>query len=249
MSKGDQSFVSEEHESNISTGDQNSDSRDQESDSSLEDQSSGSRDQESDSSIEDQSSGSGYYESNSSTGNQRSDSEDHESNLSTGRQNSGSEDYESNSKALIPFKPKNVIEQEACSLFSSIQLPSNMHSHRNDEKEEVKKNKTDVSSPMMDGFDGKFKDKLEAICRGLEKPYSGYNEELPKHPAYHPSFANVERICEEIFAGASQLFANSDYHDGYTESLHAKIKESRSIVYPPATKVGFIGDSGVGKVS
>ena len=233
MSKGDRSSVSEDHESNISTGDQNSDSEDHESDISTRDQNSDSRDQESDSSLEDQSSG----------------SEDHESNMSTGYQSLGSEDYESNSKALTAFKPKNVIEHEACSLFSSIQLPSNMHRHRNDEKEEVEKNKTDVSSPMMDGPDGEFKDKLEAICQGLENPYSGYNEELPKHPAYHPSFANVERICEELFAGATQIFANSDYHDGYTESLHAKIKDSRSIVYPPATKVGIIGDSGVGKLS
>ena len=211
------------------------------------DENSDSEDHESDSSTGDQSSSSESYESNISTEDQGSDSEDHESNMSTGDQSPGSEDYESNSRALIPFKPKYVIRQEPRSLPDSIRLVFKMHHHKDDEKEEVKKNKTEVSSPMVDGFDEYFKDKLEAICQGLEKPYSGYNEELPKHPVYRPSFANVERICEELFAGAAQIFANSDYHDKYTESLQAKIEESRSIAYPRATKIGFVGDSGVGQ--
>ena len=188
----------------------------------------------------DQSSDSEDHESNISTGDQSSGSEDHELGISTGHQSSNSEDYGSNSRAVIPFKPKDVIKQEPFLLFKT-------HHHNDDEKEEVEKNKSEVSSPLVDGVDGVFKDKLEAICQGLEKPYSDHNEELPTLPAYHPSFANVETICEELFAGAAQIFANSDYQDRYTESLHAKIKEHQSIAYPPATKVGFIGDSGVGK--
>ena len=167
--------------------------------------------------------------------------------MSTGHQSSDSEDHESNSRALIPFKPRPVIKQEPSSLFSSIQTLSKTHHHNDDEKEEAREDKSEVDLPMVNGDDGTIEDKLEAICQGLENPYSSYNEELPKLPAYHPSFANVERICEELFAGAAQIFANSDYQDKYTKSLHAKSKTHRSIAYPPATKVGFIGDSGVGK--
>ena len=167
--------------------------------------------------------------------------------MSTGEQSSDSENYDSNLRVLIPVKPKSVIRQKPCSVLSSVQLPLKMNHHNNDEKEEAKRIKREGSSPVADGVDGEFKDKLEAICRGLENPYSAYNEELPNLPAYHPSFANVEDICEDVFAGAAQIFEDSDYQDGYTESLHAKIKKHRSITYPPAMKIGFMGDSGVGK--
>lgn len=122
-----------------------------------------------------------------------------------------------------------------------------MNHHNDDGKEEAKKCKREGSLPAADGVDGEFTDKLEAICQGLETPYNGYNNELPNLPAYHPSFANVEKICGELFAGAAQIFENSDYQDGYTKSLHAKIKKHRSIPYPPAKTIGFMGDSGVGK--
>ena len=182
-----------------------------------------------------------------STGDQGFDSEDHESNKSTGHQTPETEDYESNTRTLTRFKPKVVIKQERCPLFSSIQLLSKTHHHNDDEKEQAENRKREGSSLVADGVDGEFKDKLEAICQGLEKPYNCYNEELPNLPAYHPSFANVEEICGELFAGAAQIFEDSDYQDGYTETLHAKIKKHRSIAYPPALKIGLMGDSGVGK--
>ena len=122
-----------------------------------------------------------------------------------------------------------------------------MNHHNDDKKEEAKKRKREGSLPAANIVDEEFKDKLKAICQGLEKPYSNYNNELPNLPAYHPSFANVEEICADLFAGAAQIFENSDYQDGYTESLHTKIKKHRSIAYPPAKTVGFMGDSGVGK--
>lgn len=64
-----------------------------------------------------------------------------------------------------------------------------------------------------DGVDEEFKDKLEAMRRGLRKPYIGANEDPPDLPAYHPSFAKVESICEELFAGAAELLKTSDYQD------------------------------------
>ena len=119
--------------------------------------------------------------------------------------------------------------------------------HRDgNENEEATKIKVEGSPTVVDGVDGEFEDKLEAICQGLEKPYSDYNEELPNLPAYHPSFANVEEICGELFAAAEKIFEDSDYQDGYTDSLHAKIRKHRSITYPPAKIIGFMGDSGVG---
>ena len=121
--------------------------------------------------------------------------------------------------------------------------------HRNNHgKEETEKHKRGGGSSLVaDGVDEEFEDKLEAICQGVESPYSGDENELPNLPAYHPSFANVEDICGELFAGAAQIFENSNYQDRYTGSLQAKIKKHRSITYPPAKKIGFHGDSGVGK--
>ena len=122
-----------------------------------------------------------------------------------------------------------------------------MGHHDNNEKEEAEKIKVEGGSLVVDDVHEEFKNKLEAICQGLEKPYSSYNEELPNLPAYHPSFANVEEICGELFAAAARIFEGSDYQDGYTESLHAKVRKHRSIAYPSAKKIGFMGDSGVGK--
>ena len=122
-----------------------------------------------------------------------------------------------------------------------------MNRHNDQKKEEADKRKPGGGLPVAHDVDAEFKDKFEAIIQGLEKPYSGHDTELPNLPAYHPSFANVEEICGELFAGAAQIFEKSDYQDGYTESLQAKIKKHRSITYPPAKKIGFVGDSGVGK--
>lgn len=122
-----------------------------------------------------------------------------------------------------------------------------MNHRSEDEREEAKKRKSEGSLPETENVDGEFEDKLEAIFQGLEKPYSGYDKELPNLAAYHPSFANAEEICGELFAGAAQIFEESDYQDRYTGTLQAKIKKHRSITYPPAKTIGFMGASGVGK--
>ena len=163
--------------------------------------------------------------------------------MSTEDQSSNSEDHESKSRALIPL----MIKPAPPARSRSIGLLFRMNHHNDEGKEETREHNGDGSSPVVDGVDGEFKDKLESICQGLEKRYSGYNEELPNLPAYHPSFANVERICEEIFAGAAKMLTNSSYQDKCTESLFAKIRKHRSIVYPPAKKIGLVGDSGVGE--
>lgn len=231
----------------MSAGDQSSDSETRLSNSSTENQESDSEDYESKSSTGDQSSSSEYYESDISTEDQSSNSEDYGSNSSTGNQSSDSEDYESESRALIPFNPNRRIELGPPSRFHSIKLIISMDHQNDGEKEGIKEYDGEGNSPVVNGIDEEFKDKLESISQGLEKAYSGYNEKLPNLPAYHTSFANVERICEEIYAGAAKMLTNSSYQDKCTESLLAKIRRHRSIVYPPAKRIGFVGDSGVGE--
>ena len=231
MSVSDQSSNSEAQVSNTSTADQESDSEGHESNSSTEDQSSSSE----------------YYESNMSTEDQSSHSGYHESNISTGNQSSDSEDYECKSRAPIFLIPKFAIKPEPPSLSRSMKLLFRLNHHNDEENEKTREHNSEGSSPVVDDVDAEFKDKLESICQGLEKPYSGYNEKLPNLPAYHPSFTSVERICGEIFAGAAKMLTNSNYQDKCTESLLAKIRKHRSIVYPPATRIGFVGDSGVGE--
>ena len=98
-----------------------------------------------------------------------------------------------------------------------------------------------------DGVDEESKEKLEAVRRGLRKPYIGTNEDPPDLPAYHPTFAKVERICEELFAGAAELLKTSDYQDKYTQWLMKKIQRHQAIAYPAPKKISLVGDSGVGK--
>ena len=83
--------------------------------------------------------------------------------------------------------------------------------------------------------------------RGLRKPYIGANEDPPDLPAYHPSFAKVERLREELFAGAAELLKTSDYQDKYTQWLMREIQRHQAIAYPAPKKISFVGDSGVGK--
>ena len=231
----------------MSAGHQSSDNETYLSTSSTADHESNSEDRESNSSTGDQSPGSEYYESDTSTGDQSSGSEEYGSNSSTGNQSSDSEGYEPKSRAPLPFNPNCRIELGSPSRSRSIKLLIRMNHHDDDDKEGTKENNGEGSSPLVNGIDDEFKDKLESICQGLEKAYSGNNEKLPNLPAYHPSFANVERICDEIYAGAAEMLRDSSYQDKSTESLLAKIRKHRSIVYPPAKRIGFLGDSGVGE--
>lgn len=98
-----------------------------------------------------------------------------------------------------------------------------------------------------DGADEEFKDKLEEERKGLRKHYDTYNERPPNLPAYHESFAKVEKACEELFAGAEAILKASDYTDEYTQTLLQDIAEKQAVQYPEAKKVGIVGDGGVGK--
>ena len=231
MSAGHQSSDNETHSSNSFTPDYESNSEDRESNSSTGDQSSGSE----------------YYESDTSPGDQGSSREDYGSNSSTANQSSDSEGYEPKSRAPLPFNPNCRIELGSPSRSRSNKQVIRMNHHDDGDEEGTEEYNGEGSSPLVNGIDDEFKDKLESISQGLEKAYSGNNEKLPNLPAYHPSFANVERTCDEIYAGAAEMLRDSDYQDKSTESLLAKIRKHRSIVYPPAKRIGFLGDSGVGE--
>lgn len=98
-----------------------------------------------------------------------------------------------------------------------------------------------------DGVDGGFMEKLEEIRQGLKYPYNGERKECLHIPPFHPSFANVKRIYENLFAQAAELVENFDCQDAYDQWLLEKIKKHRSIPYEPTERVGLEGDSGVGR--
>lgn len=95
--------------------------------------------------------------------------------------------------------------------------------------------------------DEEFKEKLEAQRQGLYEPYRLAHEDPPNLPAYHPSFAKVEKICEDLFTDAGKLLEASDYQDTYTQALWSKIKRHQAIAYDPPKRIGLLGDSGVGR--
>ena len=50
-----------------------------------------------------------------------------------------------------------------------------------------------------------FRDRINGIIRGFNKPYNPANEPEPKLPAYHPSFKKVEASCGALFKPRSKF--------------------------------------------
>jgi len=99
-----------------------------------------------------------------------------------------------------------------------------------------------------DSVDGEFRDKVRQELDRFGKPYEPRQEPPPrKYAAYHPSFARVETLCAEIFEEAVTLLESSKYQDKYTIQLLDMINRRKNIKYDPPSRVGIIGDSGVGK--
>lgn len=98
-----------------------------------------------------------------------------------------------------------------------------------------------------DSVDGEFKDKVREELERFRKPYNPQQEVPPRnYAAYHPSFAKVEILCAEVFEEAITLLQSSEYQDKYTIQLLDMINRKQSIKYDPPSRVGIIGDSGVG---
>jgi hypothetical protein len=99
-----------------------------------------------------------------------------------------------------------------------------------------------------DSVDGEFEDKVREELERFRKPYNPQQEAPPSnYAAYHPSFAKVETLCGEVFEEAITLLQSSEYQDKYTIQLLDMINRKWSIKYDPPSRVGIIGDSGVGK--
>ena len=92
-----------------------------------------------------------------------------------------------------------------------------------------------------------FEPKVREMLNGLNKPYDPSTERRPEMPAYHPAFASVEQLCEEIPKGAMEILQKSQYKDAETERMLNQISEHQNVKRAPARRVGMIGDSGVGK--
>lgn len=55
-----------------------------------------------------------------------------------------------------------------------------------------------------DGVDGGFMAKLEEIRQGLKYPYNGERKACLHILLFHPSIANVKRICENLVRSRSR---------------------------------------------
>ena len=97
--------------------------------------------------------------------------------------------------------------------------------------------------------EGEFDARIEDILRSFGKAYDCATEQEPSLAAYHPSFKRAEDSCNEISSRAASLIQSSDYEDDETRQLLADIKKTGNVVYPTLSKVGLIGDSGVGECS
>ena len=76
--------------------------------------------------------------------------------------------------------------------------------------------------------------------------YDPREENFARLAAYHPSFVQLEKCCSEIMEEAAALLQNAEYQDARVTQLLWKCQENQKLTYPPAKKIGLIGDSGVG---
>ena len=95
-------------------------------------------------------------------------------------------------------------------------------------------------------FDQELAERINTVLASCNRPYNPLFEPTPKLPAYHPSFAKVERIYTEIIEEAIDLLKYTSYKDEQIETLLQQLSSRQEIKYSKARKVGMLGDSGVG---
>ena len=91
-----------------------------------------------------------------------------------------------------------------------------------------------------------FRGRVQRIIDGAGKTYNSHGEDLPRLPVYDPSFKKVETLCIGLVKEAQILLKNSSYQDEETARLIQLASESQTIQYPPARKIGLLGDSAAG---
>lgn len=120
--------------------------------------------------------------------------------------------------------------------------------HKNDDSTEVSAEMEvrNTNQRQADNLE-EFRDRLRSIIDGAGKTYSSSGEELPRLPAYDPSFKNAEKLCIGLVKEAQSLLKSSPYQDEETARLVQLASESQNIPYPPARRIGLVGDSAAGK--
>ena len=92
-----------------------------------------------------------------------------------------------------------------------------------------------------------FRGRVREIIASIGKPYSSLEEDLPRLPMYDTSFCHVETRCIALVKEAQSLLKSSVYQDEETARLIQLATESQTIPYPPARKIGLLGDSAAGE--
>lgn len=110
-------------------------------------------------------------------------------------------------------------------------------------------NQTELSNTDQRQSDDceEFRDRVRDIIDGVGKTYSSHEEDLPKLPIYDTSFRQVEERCICLVKEAQSLLGGSLYQDEETARLIQLATESQAIQYPPARKIGLLGDSAAGE--
>ncbi|KAI4203912.1 MAG: hypothetical protein LQ350_001534 [Teloschistes chrysophthalmus] len=99
--------------------------------------------------------------------------------------------------------------------------------------------------PLEEREDQGIQVRIDEKIQNFDTPYKSAQEPLPALPAYHPSFARVEKHYEDLLEAAIRAVRSSTYHDDGTDRLERECENRRKIEYPPAHIVGLVGDSGV----
>ncbi|KAL8823400.1 MAG: hypothetical protein Q9191_005893 [Dirinaria sp. TL-2023a] len=116
-------------------------------------------------------------------------------------------------------------------------------------KQEVTRGVLVVAEHDNTRVEGEFDARIDNILGTLGKAYDCATEQEPSLAAYHPSFRCAEDACHQISSRITDLFQGSDYEDDETRQLLADVKMTGTVAYPALSRVGLIGDSGVGKSS
>ncbi|MCJ1399570.1 hypothetical protein MMC11_002772 [Xylographa trunciseda] len=113
------------------------------------------------------------------------------------------------------------------------------------------KHSDESESENDDSEDGDedLEDRIKVVVSRFDNPYDVHLEALPNLAAYHPSFRKVEQMCLGLVNGAINMLKSSSYQDTQTEELIKYMSSHKEIEYPKATRIGMMGDSGVGKSS
>ena len=82
---------------------------------------------------------------------------------------------------------------------------------QNDDFTESEEESTEGSEAVV--MDDDLGCRVKAVLEGVDSPYDPLREATPNLPAYHPSFAKVERIYSEIVEDAINLLRLATYKD------------------------------------